>query len=101
MLFLQTARHSPESCPTHNDEAKKVFGTFTAKMESLTKKHGIKVVGSWVSMPEHLVVTVCDAPNQEAMLKYMMEPEVMAWSGYQVSETRPVLTLEEAAKFAK
>ena len=23
MLFLQTARHSPESCPTHNDEAKK------------------------------------------------------------------------------
>ncbi len=100
-LFLQTLRHSAESCPMHYDQARKVYLDFTSRMEELTKKNGIKIVGTWASMPEHLIIIVYDVPNPEAMLKYMMEPEVMKWLSYQTSENRPVKTLEEVMNLLK
>jgi len=66
-LFLQTSRHSAESCPLHNEKVKKVFSSFNDKMGQLTKKHGIKVVGAWTSMPEHLIIVVYDVPNVKAL----------------------------------
>jgi uncharacterized protein with GYD domain len=101
MLFLQTARHSAESCPMHNEKVKKIFTDITSHMERLLKKHGVKMVGLWVSTPEHLLVTVYDAPNMEALLKLSMEPEVMAWMAYNTTETRPVMTIEEVMKLLK
>ncbi|MCJ7423870.1 hypothetical protein MUP01_06330 [Candidatus Bathyarchaeota archaeon] len=98
MFFLQTARHSAESCPIHNEKVKKVMSDLMSHMEKLTKKHGIKVVGGWASIPEHLSVMVYDAPSMEAILKLSMEPEVMAWISYNTTETRPVMTIEEAMK---
>lgn len=85
----------------HNEKTKKVFQDFMSRMGPLTKKHGIKVVGSWASMPEHLTVTIYDAPNPEAMLQFAAEPEVMEWLSYQTTENRPVRTMEEAMKFVK
>ena len=49
----------------HNEKVKKVFSDLTSKMEQLTKKHGIKLVGGWASTPEHLTVMVYDAPGME------------------------------------
>lgn len=72
-----------------------------AKLDQLAKKHGIKIVGGWGSMPEHLSVGVYDAPNMEALLKFSMEPEAMIWSGYNTTTTRPVLTFEESMKLMK
>ena len=100
-LFLQTATHSTESCPMHNEKAKKVFSDFMNKMGKLTKKHGIKVVGAWASMPEHLTVVVYDVPNAGAMLKFSMEPIVMEWLSYHTTENRPVKAVEEVMKLLK
>jgi len=75
MLFLQTSKHAPESCPMHNEKAKKALMDLMTKLGPLTKKHGIKLVGTWTSMPEHLVVNVYDAPNMETLMKLAMEPE--------------------------
>jgi uncharacterized protein with GYD domain len=85
----------------HNEKAKKAMMDLNAKMSALAKKHGIKVVGSWVSIPDHTIVMVYEAPNMEAMLKISMEPEVMAWIGYNNTETKPVMTLEETIKLLK
>jgi hypothetical protein len=101
MLFLQIARHSPESCPIHNDEAKKAFMTFSSKQDELLKKNGIRKVGGWVSMPEHFIVFVYELSTTELMMKFMREPEVMAWQSYQIVETRPMVTFEEAMSFVK
>lgn len=101
MLFLQTARHSAESCPMHNEKVKKIMADLFAKMGPLSKKHGIKMVGGWASIPEHLTVMVYDAPSMEAMLKFSMEPEVMAWISHHTTETRPVMTIEEVMKLLK
>ena len=101
MLFLQISKHSPESCPMNNEKVKKATVDLMAKMDQLTKKHGIKVVGGWTPLVGHLIVMVCDAPSMEAMLKFSMEPEVMSWSGYHTTETWPVMTLEESMKLMK
>jgi uncharacterized protein with GYD domain len=100
-LFLQTSKHSTESCPMHNEKIKKIYSDFMSKMGQLTNKHGIKVVGAWASMPEHLIVVVYDVPNPEAMLKFSMEPEVTEWLSYQTTENRPVKTMEEVMKLLK
>ena len=100
-LFLQTSRHSAESCPMHNEKAKKAYSDFMNKIGQLTKKHGIKVVGAWASMPEHLIEIVYDVPKTESMLKFLMEPLVMDWLSYQTTENRPVKTLEEVMKLLK
>lgn len=101
MLFLQISRHSPESCPMHNEKVKKATVDLMAKFGSLTKKHGIKVIGGWHSSPDHQTVIVFDAPNLDSVMKFSMEPEVMIWSGYHTTEIKPVVTLEESMKFLK
>jgi hypothetical protein len=101
MLFLQIAKHTAESCPMHNEKVKKINVDLMAKMDQLLKKHGIKMVGGWAATPEHLFVGVYDAPSMEAMLKFSMEPEAMAWMCYNTTETKPVMTLEETMKLVK
>jgi hypothetical protein len=101
MLFLQISKHAPESCPMHNEKVMKATADLMAKMGSLTKKHGIKVIGSWNSIPDHQIVAVYDAPSLEALLKFGMEPEVMNWMGYHTSEIKPVMTDEEITKLMK
>jgi hypothetical protein len=98
MLFLQISKHAPESCPMHNEQAKKVTADLMAKMDQLTKKYGIKIVGGWNSMSDHSVVVVYDVSSFEALMNFSMEPEVMAWTGYNDTETKPVITIEESMK---
>jgi hypothetical protein len=101
MLFLHISKHSPESCPYHNEKAKKATVDLMANFDKLMKKYGIKNVGSWHSMPNHLLVAVFDAPSFEATQKFGREPEVMAWTAYNDSEIMPVVTAEESMKFLK
>jgi len=85
----------------HNEKVKKATVDLMAKMDQLLKKHGIKVVGGWHSAPDHFTVVVYDAPSMEALLKFSMEPEVRAYSSYHMTETRPVMTIEESMKLLK
>ena len=98
MLFLQIAEHTAESCPMHNEKVKKITEDLFNKMDKINKKYGIKVVGMWTSMPDHTTIAVYDAPNMEALLKSSMEPEVMAWMGFNTIETKPIMALDEAMK---
>jgi hypothetical protein len=101
MFFLQTARHTPESCPQHNMEARKVYNQFYAKLNELMQKNGVKMVGGWVSMPEHLIVFVYDVQDPVGMIRFMQEPEMVAWQSYQVVENRPVRMFDEAMTLLK
>lgn len=72
------------------------------KLAELTKKHGIKIVGSWTVMPEHLLVMVYEAPTFEAFQKFGMEPEIVKWLAYQdTTEFRMAMTMEESMKLLK
>jgi|APFre7841882654_1041346.scaffolds.fasta_scaffold00017_2 hypothetical protein len=97
-LYMHIQRHNPESCPVNNEKVKKIAINLTSKMEQLHKKHGIKVVGAWHSAEDHEMITVYDVPNREALHKFMMEPEAMAWNAYHTSQTKSITTIEEAMK---
>lgn len=85
----------------HNEKVRKISIDAVNKLDKLMKKYGIKIVGSWTSMPDHTNISVYDAPSMEALLKLSMEPEIMAWMGYNDTETKPVMTLEETMKLLK
>jgi muconolactone delta-isomerase len=101
MLYLQITRHSIESCPMNNEKVKKATLNCMAKMEQINKKYGIKVVGMWSSPPEHMEWSVYDAPSMEALIKVSMEPEVMSYLKYNITEIHPVMTVEESVKLMK
>jgi hypothetical protein len=48
-----------------------------------------------------LTVGIYDLQNPENMIGFMREPEVMAWLSYQITETKPVLMLDEVMKMLK
>lgn len=85
----------------HNEKVRRITTDLMNKMDKLMKKYGIKVVGSWTSMPDHTNISVYDAPSMEVLLKCSMEPEIMAWLGYNMTETKPIMTLEDTMKLMK
>lgn len=101
MFFLTTARHTPESCPQHNEAARNAYNQFYAKLNELMQKNGIKMVGGWVSLPEHLIVFVFDVADPATMIGFMREPEMVEWASYQVLENRPVRMFDEAMTLLK
>jgi hypothetical protein len=100
MLFLVTLKHSPESCPSHNEKSKKAYLDLYAKTRQLTKKHGVKLVGAWATC-EHWEVFVYDAPNLEALTKLFMEPESMRMAAFVTPEIRHVAAYDEFIKTIK
>ena len=101
VLFIQTAKHSPESCPRHNAAMKKVYDNFNAKMGTIFKKYGIKMVGRWAITQEHVMIMIFDVQDPGAMIKLMKDRETGDWQSHHIVKTRPLVTWEEAMKMLK
>ena len=94
-IFLQIFRHSPENCSAFNEKAKEATMNAIGKMDELMKKHGVKMLGFWVSPWEHTNYMVVEVPNFEALQKLSMEPEMVAMMAFNTKEIKPVIKLEE------
>ena len=99
--FLIISKHSPENCPMNNEKMKKLTLELPDKLGVLEKKHGIKRVGAWTVIPEHLLVWVYEAPTSEALQKFSMEPEMVKWMAWNTSEIKLAMSLEESNKLLK
>ena len=74
-IFSMISKHSDEGCPIHNEKMRfEIAGIW-----ELTKTYGIKDVGIWAVIPEHLLFMVFEAPTSDAFLKFSMEPDMMKW----------------------
>jgi hypothetical protein len=100
-IFLIISRHSPENCPMNNEKMKKITLELPDKLGGLEKKHGIKRVGVWTVIPEHLLVWVYEAPSSEVLQKFSMEPEIAKWMAWNTSEIKLAMSLEESMKLLK
>jgi hypothetical protein len=63
-------------------------------MESLAKKHRVKLLGSWTDFPQHLVYMVLEG-DFDAVRKLQMEPALMEWLSFNSMETKSVLKNED------
>jgi hypothetical protein len=99
IIVLQ--RHSVENCPMNNERIKRMASEIMDKLPALTKKHGIKMVGSWVITREHLNISVYEAPSVDAFLKFQREPEILKWLSQHTTEIKVAMTREEAMKLPR
>jgi hypothetical protein len=99
--FLIISRHSPENCPLNNEKMKSLTLELPDKLGKLEKKHGLKRVGVWTVIQEHLLVWVYEAPSSEALQKFAMEPEMVQWMAWNTSEIKLAMSLEESNKLLK
>jgi len=71
------------------------------KLGGLEKKHGLKRIGVWTVIPEHLLVWVYEASTSEALQEFSMEPEIVKWMAWNTSEIKLAMSLEESNKLLK
>jgi L-rhamnose mutarotase len=96
--FLVINRHSPESCPMHDEKMMKLMLEVDAEQTEIQKKHGVKRVGMWTDTPQHTMYIIYEAPTAEVFQRIFMEPKLRQWTGYTSSDIRMVLNYEEGAK---
>ena len=100
-IFLIISRHSAENCPLNNEKMKAMTLALPAKLGILEKKHGVKRIGAWTVIPEHLLIWVYQAPSSDALQKFSMEPEMVKWMAWNTSEIKLAMSLEESLELLK
>jgi len=96
--FLVFGTHHSENCPMYNEKTRKVMMEYTSKRDGLLKKHGVKMIGSWTVIGEHLAVWIFEASSADAFGKYLMEPELMAVNAFETMEVKMAMSSEEVMK---
>jgi len=97
-IFLIVSRHSPENCPINNEQMKKITLELPEKLGDLEKKHGVKRIGAWPVIPEHLTVWVYEAPSSESLQKFSMEPDMVKWMAWNTNEIKLAMSIEDSIK---
>ncbi len=69
MNFIVTHSHTPEQCPSGNPEVMKVLREVSPTTE-FAEKCGVKVLSSWVAVPEHTMYFILEADSYDAVVKY-------------------------------
>ena len=96
--FLIISRHSAENCPLNNEKMRKMTLELPDKLVALERKHGVRRVGAWTVIPEHLLFWVYEAPSSDALQKFSMEPAMVKWMAWNTSEIKLAMNLEESNK---
>ncbi len=69
MNFIVTHTHTPEQCPSGNPEMIKVLREVCPSTE-FAEKCGVKVLSSWIAVPEHVMYFVLEADSYDSVVKY-------------------------------
>jgi hypothetical protein len=100
-IFLIISRHSAEICPLNNEKMKAMTLELPAKLSRLEKKHGVKRIGVWTVVPEHLLIWVYEAPSSDALQEFSLEPELLKWMAWNTSKIKLAMSLGESMKLLK
>ncbi len=68
------------------------------KLEEAAKKHGLKMLGGYVVIPEHKLYMIYDAPTSDDFGKAMSEPAMIQMLGDNMTEVKRAWTFDEAEK---
>ena len=93
MQFVVIAEHAPELCPISNGKVRDMARQMAAEMPNLAKKLGVNIVTTNVLGPDHLIYTVVEADNIEAVRELAMQSRLAQWNKMRIHAT---WTMEEA-----
>lgn len=97
MIFVAIAQHSPAQCPGFNKQVFDMVSGAMSKLEDITKKHKVKIVGMYGLLPPHKTIIVMDAPSLDAAENVLIDSHLPAWNTTELYQSYPP---EEAMKIA-
>ncbi len=95
MLYMVVSTHEPEICPMTDPKAADKMRYAMDHLNDVTKKLNIKMNGSWVDAPAHIIYMLVDANNAHDISRMAIELHLMEWNRVFIY---PVLTMAEVAK---
>ncbi len=96
MLFVLTATHPPDQCPTANSKTRKLLKAGVTENPKVGKKLGVKVVaGPLILGSEHQSVTIVEADKVESVRDFTTQTGMVQWNSVRIS---PAITQDEAIK---
>ncbi len=99
-VFMLISHHAPENCPAFSEKHRKSTISLLGNVESLAKKHQMKILGSWTDFPVHIIYMVFEG-SLDSLQKLLMEPELMEWLSFNKMETKIVMKNEEILALLK
>jgi hypothetical protein len=93
MQFVVIAEHGPELCPISNAKVRDMARQMAMDMPNLTKNLGINVITTNVLGPDHVIYSVVEADNIEAVRELLMQSRLAQWNKTRVHAT---WSMEEA-----
>ena len=98
MLHMVVLTHGPDTCAAAHTEYGEMVREAMNRKEEASKKHGVTIQGGWVDAPAHTFYILADAPNAHVVNNLMADLKFFFWNTIDI---HPIVTLEEAMKFAK
>jgi hypothetical protein len=98
MQFVIIAEHGPELCPMSNAKIRDLMKQMVGNMPNLAEKLGINVITTSVFGPDHVIHTVAEADNIEAIREFVMQSRLAQWNTTRIHATWP---MEEAMSKAE
>jgi hypothetical protein len=93
MQFVVIAEHAPELCPMSNAKVRDMAKQMAMEMPNLAEKLGVNIITTNVFGPDHVIHTVAEADNIEAVRELVMQSRLAQWNKTRIHATWP---MEEA-----
>src|SRR6266496_4675639 len=97
MQFVIIAEHGPELCPMSNAKVRELMKQTAGDMRNLAEKLGVNLITTSVFGPDHVIHTVAEADNIEAVREFVVQSRLAQWNRTRIHATWP---LEEAMRKA-
>ena len=101
MLGMQVTTHPAELCRTHEPKYRAQTVNWYEKVGPIAAKYGIKFINSYDDHFAHAVYVLFDTPSMDVMLKFMMEPEIMAPMDFCTGRIFPVFDHNQTLSMIK
>jgi hypothetical protein len=97
MQFVIIAEHGPELCPMSNAKVRDLAKQTVGDMPNLAEKLGVNLITTSVFGPDHVIHTVAEADNIEAVREFVMQSRLAQWNTTRIHAT---WSMEEAMRKA-
>ena len=87
MQFVVMAEHGPELCPMSNAKVRDMAKQLAMDMPNLAAKLGVNIITTNVFGPDHVIYTVAEADNIEAVRELVTESRLAQWNTIHMNAT--------------
>ena len=94
-IFAIQLTHSVESCPLYNVDNRRKLKQLSSKKEEVKVKYEIKILTEVVNRLEHLITIVLEAPDHDAVERYLND---VGYAFYNKIEVREVEFVDKVIK---